>query len=67
MHQILKKMHRKISNYRVSCCQVSSLCLFEGKSGGASGGGADILDRLIHAVLELAFYTVSLNRVKSIF
>ena len=31
------------------------------------GGGADILDRLIHAVLERAFYTVSLNRVKSIF
>ena len=52
----------KVSSYRVS-----SLHVFEEKGGGASGGGADILDRLIHAVLERAFYTVSLNRVKSIF
>ena len=66
-HQILRKMHRKVSNYRVACCQVSSLYLFGEKGAGASGGGADILDRLIHAVLERAFYTVSLNRVKSIF
>ena len=47
-HQILRKMHRKISNYHVSCCQVC-IYLVKGWWGGHSGqvdschGGASIL------------------------